>query len=127
MRISRILGFTVALLLFAFVLHYLIYIRRYNQGYDYYTVSNALFIVGVLGFFPALMAELGTYQFFYGFQYAMRSMVSKQFRDRYENFSDFLIFKKMDVKATVYQDMLVAAGMIIAAAVIFGLMWSRTL
>lgn len=127
MNVKRLLSFFIAFVLFSLFVHYLLYIRRYQQGYDYESVSNALFIVGVVTFFPALMAELGSYKLFYGIQYALRGIVSGEFRDRYKKFSDYLLDKSVSLKTSVYVEIMLASGVLIAASVAFAFMWGRTL
>jgi len=127
MKYSRIITIFLSLVAVSFVVHYIVYVRGYNQGYSYDTISNALFMVGVVSFFPALMAQLGSYRFFYGFQYALRGLVSNEFRSRYRNFSDYLNEKTTKIITTIYVEFLIAAGTILASAIMFGMLWGRDL
>lgn len=123
MNIRRFLLFFVIMGLVFLLVHYVIFIRGYNKGFEVDAVSNSLFIVGVLGFFPALMAHLNTFQLFYGFQYAVRSAVSSDFKNRFPSLTDFIMYKKMDVRNTLYLEMMIAAALFIIASIYFAMQW----
>lgn len=125
MKYSRMILMFFSLVVLSFIVHYIIYVRGYNQGYSYDSISNALFMVGVVFFFPALMAQIGSYKFFYGIQYALRGLVSHEFRSRYRNFSDYLNEKSTSIISTVYTEALISAGTILALSIVFGMLWGR--
>lgn len=127
MKYIRIIIFIPSLLLLSFCLHYFIYIRRYNTGYSYDSISNSLFIVGVVFFLPALMAQIGSYKFFYGIQYALRGLFSDDFRRRYKNLSDYLLEKGPGIKTSIFTEFLISSGAILIAAIVFGMLWGRHL
>ena len=127
MNFKRFLVFLLSLLTISLVLHYLIYIRGYDQGYDYESISNSLFIIGVVGFFPAFMAQIGSYKLFHGIQFALRGFISTDFRRKFRNFSDYLIEKKMNIKTTIYSELLLSSGIVLVIALALGLLWGRQL
>lgn len=127
MNYLRIIIIIFVLLLLSLGVHYLIYIRGYNTGYSYDSMSNSLFVVGVLFFFPALMAQLGSYKLFYGIQYAFRGFFNIEFRRRYKSFSDYLIEKDVNIKSTIFIEFLLSSGTIIAIAILFASLWGRQL
>ncbi len=127
MNYLRIFIVILILLLLSFVLHYVVFVRGYNQGYTYESISDSLFIVGVIGFFPAFMAQMGSYKLFYGFQYALRSFMSTDFRRKYANISDYLVDKKANTKTSLYYEFLISAGMLLIAAGILAMLWGREL
>ena len=127
MKYSRMLLVFLSLLAVSFVVHYIIYIRGYSEGYGLDSISNALFLVGVASFFPSLLAQLGSYRFFYGIQYALRGLISNEFRSRYRNFSDYLNEKTTKIITTIYTEVMISAGIVLASAIMFGMLWSREL
>lgn len=127
MNYKRMLIFFAVLLLAAFLYHYMLYIRRYNAGYSFYTVSNALFLVGVIGFFPSLMAQLGTYRFFYGFQFAIRSLISSEFRSKFKTLTDYTAGKKSEMESSLYVELMIASGILLSASIALAMFWDRAL
>ena len=127
MRLLRFLIFLTVSLGLAWLYHLIFYIDRYGTGYDFNSMSDALFIIGAIGFLPALMMHLGTFRLFYGMQYAMRSMFKAGFKERYRLFSDYLIDKKADADTTIYLELMLASLTLIVLAIIFALSWSRAL
>jgi hypothetical protein len=107
--------------------HYFHFIREYGQGFSYNSVSDSLFVVGIVFFFPALMAQMGSFKMFYGFQYAIRGLFSNDFRRRYRNFSDYLVEKGESIKTSIYTEVLLSTSVILIAAIIFGMLWDRSL
>jgi hypothetical protein len=90
-------------------------------------MSDALFIIGVMGFLPALMMHIGTDRLFYGMQYAMKSIFTNGFRQKYKVFGDYLIDKKSDASTTLYLELMLASAVLIVLSITFSLMWSRAL
>ncbi len=127
MKYLRVVIFVLVLLLLALGFHYSLYTREYGQGFTYTSVSDSLFVVGILFFFPALMAQLGSFKIFYGFQYAIRGLFSNDFRRRYKNFSDYLVEKGDSIKTSIYTEVLLSSSIILISAIIFGLLWDRSL
>ncbi|GEM_PF-630021 len=127
MYYKRFFTLLFSLLLISFILHYILYVRTYDEGYNFNSVSNSLFMVGVVGFFPALMAQIGSYKLFYGFQFALRGLFSTDFRRKYRNLSDYIFEKKVDIQTSIYLELLLASGMLMLVAIIFGLLWGRQL
>jgi len=127
MDFVRAFGFLLVLLLTSFVIHYVVYVRGYEMGYSFDSISDSLFMVGVVGFFPSLMAQIGSYKVFYGFQYALRSLFSNDFRQKYRFLSDFLSEKKPHAKSTVFLELLLSSAIVLLLAILFGLMWGRQL
>jgi len=127
MNFTRIAIFTFVLLLLALAFHYSLYTREYGQGFSYNSVSDSLFVVGIIFFFPALVVQMGSYKVFYGFQYAIRGLFSNDFRGRYRKFSDYIVDKGESFKTTIYTDALLSATIILISAIIFGMLWDRSL
>ena len=127
MKYSRMLLVFLSLLAVSFVVHYIIFVRGYGEGYGYDSISNALFLVGVATFFPSLLAQLGSYRFFYGIQYALRGMISNEFRSRYRNFSDYLNEKTTKIITTIYTEVMLASGTVLASAIVLAMLWGREL
>jgi len=84
-------------------------------------------MVGVVGFFPSLMAQIGSYKIFYGFQFAIRNFMSSDFRAKYRTLSDYLSEKGTDEKSTIYIELLITSGIILVSAILIGLLWGRQL
>lgn len=127
MKYSRIAIFVIVLLLLSLAFHYILYTRDYGQGFSYSSVSDSLFVVGVVFFFPALVIQLGSYKVFYGFQYAIRGLFSNDFRSRYKRLSDYLVDKGDSFKTAIYTEVLISTSIILISAIIFGLLWDRSL
>lgn len=113
------------MLIMMLLYHYVIYQRGYNMGYTYYSVSNSAFLIGVLGFFPGLMAASGSYKLFYGIQYALKSMVNMEFKSKHRNISDFLATKKVEIKSSIYTELLLSSSVFLLVAFISNLLWDR--
>jgi hypothetical protein len=90
-------------------------------------MSDALFIIGALGFLPAMMMHLGTYRLFYGMQFALKSIITSSFRRKYKMFSDYLIDKNTDASSTLYLELMFASLTLIVLAIIFAASWSRVI
>ncbi len=127
MKYLRVIIFVLILLLMSLAFHYFHFIREYGQGFSYNSVSDSLFVVGIVFFFPALMAQMGSFKMFYGFQYAIRGLFSNDFRRRYRNFSDYLVEKGESIKTSIYTEVLLSTSVILIAAIIFGMLWDRSL
>lgn len=127
MKYLRVVIFVSVLLLLSLAFHYSLYIREYGQGFTYNSVSDSLFVVGIVFFFPALMAQMGSFKMFYGFQYAIRGLFSNDFRSRYRNFSDYLVEKGESIKTSIYTEVLLSSGILLISAIIFGMLWDRSL
>ncbi|QMS85345.1 DUF3899 domain-containing protein [Candidatus Xianfuyuplasma coldseepsis] len=124
MKLGRFIIILVLLVLVFLLVHYIVFIRGFSKEFgDVDALSNSLFIVGVLGFFPGLMAHLNTGQFFYGFQYSFRSVVSGDFKKRFPSLSDYIMYKKRDVRDTVYLEIMIAAALLIVASIYFAMQW----
>lgn len=127
MSFLRFLIFLFISLGLAWLYHFIFNIQRYGTGYSLNYMSDALFIIGAFGFLPALMMHLGTYRFFYGMQYALKSMFNTDFKQKYRQFGDFLIDKKTDASTTIYLELMFASLILIALSIVFALSWSRSL
>lgn len=127
MGFVRYLIFLLINLFLAWVYHLIFFIDRYNTGYRLNTMSDSLFIIGAFTFLPSIMVYLGTYRFFYGFQYAMKSLFKSDFTKKYKQFSDYLLDKNEQAGSTVSLEFMLASITVVALAAIFALSWSRTL
>jgi len=127
MKFARIAIFVSVLLLLSLAFHYSLYTREYGQGFTYNSVSDSLFVVGIIFFFPALVVQMGSYKVFYGFQYAVRGLFSINFRGRYRKFSDYIADKGDGFKTSLYTEVLISTAIILISAIIFGLLWDRSL
>ena len=125
MSFLRFIIFLLGSLALAWLFHLVFFIKGYNSGYSFDSMSNALFVIGVMGFLPALMMHFGTYRMFYGMQYAMKSMFKQGFREKYRLFGDYLIDKKVDAKTTIYLELMLASFLLIALSLTFSIMWGR--
>ena len=127
MKILRFFIFLLVSLFLSWLVHYILFMRRYGYGYDFDSMSNALFIVGVIGFLPAFMMHIGTYRFFFGMQYALKSLFRPEFKKKYKMFGDYLIDKNQEANTTIYLELMFASLILIVLALIFALSWSRTI
>jgi hypothetical protein len=122
MRYTRIAIFVFVLLILSLGFHFIAYPK-----FSFYSVSDSLFVVGIIFFFPALVIQIGSYKVFYGFQYAVRGLFSLDFKRRHRNFSDYLIDKGDSFKTKLYAEVLLSSSVVIVAAIILGLLWDRSL
>lgn len=127
MKFFRIPIFVFVLLILALAFHYSLYTREYGQGFTYTSVSDSLFVVGIIFFFPALVIQMGSYKVFYGFQYAIRGFFSNDFRSKHRKFSDYLIDKGESFKTHIYTEVLISTSIILITAIILSLLWDRSL
>jgi len=110
----RIVLILLGMLSVSLVLHLLIY----GSDYSYSTLSDSLFVVGIITFLPALVMQMRAYQIFYGLQYGFKSLYSRDFYKHYPRYRDYREEKDTDVKTSLFIEVMIVSGAIIIAAII---------
>lgn len=100
------------------ILSFLLHLWQYGLNLTYETTSNALFIIGVIMFLPALVAVTQAYYVFNGIRYAFRVIINPKFRQEYPQYSDYRDERSEKIKTSLFAEMLITSGTLIVAAII---------
>lgn len=114
MKISRLLLILAVTLGLAFLVHLWIY----STYFSYETISNSMFVVGMILFLPSLVVLTKAYEVFQGIHYAFRVLVNPSYRKTYPRFSDFKEDHSKQIKTTVFYEILLASFLVVIVAVI---------
>jgi len=111
-RFSLILAATLGL---ALVVHLFVY----QTDFTFESMSNALFVVGMIIFLPSLVVLTRAYEVFQGIQYSMRVLFSPNYRKIYPKYSDYKEEKNEKIKTTIFNEILAASFVMVLLAIIF--------
>ncbi len=114
MKPFRFIFILILILLVSFLVHLWIYSTRYT----YESVSNSMFVVGMIVFLPSLVVLTRAYEVFQGINYAMRVLFSPSYRSRYPRFRDFKEDHSGKVKTTVFYEIILASFLVVVVAAI---------
>jgi hypothetical protein len=92
----------------------------YGSEFTTAHLSDSLFVVGMVTFFPALVMQTRSYQVFYGMRYGFKAMFNKDFYQQYPNFRDYRETKDVQWESTVFVELMVVSAVIILAGIILG-------
>ncbi len=106
MKYGRLVVIYLSILVLSFLLHLLMH----GMNFSYASVSDAVFVTGVVTLLPSLVAISQAYQVFHGFNYAFRTFWSTTFRQTYPKFSDYKKEKSHEVKSTFFLEMFIASA-----------------
>lgn len=114
MKIQRFIIILIVLIFTAFLIH------SATDGFNYSvtSVSNALFIVGIVLLMPAIVALTNAYQVFHGFRYSIRAFLSTSFRREYPNFKDYKDERTVSVKSSIFLEIFIASMIILTVSII---------
>jgi hypothetical protein len=114
MKISRFIIIFFVLIFTSFLIH------SAADGFNYSitSISNALFIVGIVLTMTAIVALTNAYQVFHGFRYAIRAFISTSFRREYPNFRDYKEEKTVHTKSSLFLEVFLASVIILVVSII---------
>ncbi len=112
MRPIRFIIITIVLVLLAYGLQSLVYGSK--LGYE--NTSNALFVLGMVIFFPSFIVQTGSYEIFYGMRYSFSAFFVKDFRKYYPSYSEYKEEKEQVITTTFFKELLVASILMIVVA-----------
>lgn len=114
MKPFRLLLILAATLGLALGVHLLVY----KEIFTYESMSNALFVVGMIIFLPSLVVLTKAYEVFQGIQYSMRVLFSPNYRKLYPKYSDYKEEKSEKIKTSVFYEILIASSITVVTAII---------
>lgn len=114
MKPIRLLLILAATLGLALGVHLLVY----KDNFTYESMSNALFVVGMIIFLPSLVVLTRAYEVFQGIQYSMRVLFSPNYRKLYPKYSDYKEEKSEKIKTSVFYEILAASLIAVVMAII---------
>ncbi|HLT00377.1 MAG TPA: hypothetical protein VK005_02695 [Acholeplasma sp.] len=107
---------------------HLFWINVQPEGFSTYislqTVSDSLFVMGILIFLPSLVAITGAYASFFALRYALGVLVSSKFKSRYPQYRDYISTKNTEIKTTIFLEIFLSSLLIIIAGLIL-LIWIK--
>lgn len=117
MKLLRFALILVSLVVLALLLH----IPVYGTTINLETISNVLFVVGVITFLPSLIVTTGAYQVFQGITYVFKSMFGKNTRQEFPTFRDYKEHHSKKVETTFFKEALLASGIVLLAGMILAI------
>ncbi len=116
--------FLLQLILFAGY-HYLANGVRYGDLTGFDGLSDAAFIIGVVGFLPSFAAYMGSFELFYGIRYAFGVLASNRFKKQYPNYRDFVAEKSSNRDKSLFLEVMLVSIVFIIASIIFLMLWAN--
>lgn len=114
MKIQRFIIIFIVLIITAFLIHTV----TDKFIYSITSISNALFIVGIVALMPSIVALTNAYQVFHGFRYAIRAFISTSFRREYPNFRDYKEERTVSIKSSIFLEVFLASMILIVTSII---------
>lgn len=110
----------IILLVAAIVISLGLLLLLYNNPFTIEFISNILFVVGIVTFFPSLIAVTGAIQVTHGLRYVLRNLFDWNYRKEVKNFNEYKARKelKKENKSTVYIELLIIGIIFIIAGII---------
>lgn len=94
-------------------LSYLVQNGVYGSEYYLDWISDSLFVVGIVFFFPSLIVQTGSYEVFYGMRYAVNAFFVKNFRKHYQSYAVYKQEKDIVITTTFFKELLIASLILI--------------
>ncbi len=88
----------------------------YHFNFTTESISNSLFVIGVILFFTSLIALSGSYEIFHGIRYSLQALYRKDFRSNYPTFLEYKTEKAKKFELTGYVEAIIISIVIIAVA-----------
>jgi len=114
MNYFRLIIIFVSTAILALLLHLLVY----QTIFTYASISNSLFVVGIILLLPSVVAMTSAYQMFKGIQYVFRVIVSPSFQREYPRFHDYKNEKVVKSETTIFLEILISSLVIVVIAMI---------
>ncbi|MFA5526649.1 MAG: DUF3899 domain-containing protein [Acholeplasmataceae bacterium] len=119
MKLTRLALITGSLLLASFLLHLLIY----RLEFSIMTLSNVLFVVGIIVFLPSVIAMTSAYRIFQSMKYVFRVIVSPSFKQMFPTFKDYQTEKTKEIKTSLFLEIFLVTLVMILASAILAWVW----
>ena len=123
MSISRLFLSAIIFSIFVIILHTLVYGSILTKLTET-SLSNSLFVVGILTFFPTLALRVGSANLFLGFRYSIYSLVYAGKIKEYSTFSEFVGSKNVTPQGEAINEILLISLITIIASYVVALNWS---
>ncbi len=114
MRISRTIILFAILNVFALLLH----LWTMGSTFTLSTLSDIYFVVGIITFLPAVVAQTKAYVVFQGINYSLRALFARNFKTQYPNFRDYKEVKDTDIKTSFFTELLLSSGLIMMIGIV---------
>ena len=121
MSFRRILLLSIGMSLIS--LTYFAFLRNgFNDSLGLYSnLSDSFSVIGVIVFLPSLAAYFDAFKVFYGFKYAMRTIFSNNFKERYKKFADYLEDQDTEIRSSVIEEFLLVSFIWIVIAILIAI------
>ena len=118
MRILRNILIFAGIMLLSLVLHLFVY----GTNFTYESISNAMFVLGIITFLSSLIVLTGSYEVFYGIRYSLQALFTKEFRGKYPTFLEFKTEKTVTHETSFFLETIISASVIIVIAIVLARM-----
>jgi hypothetical protein len=85
-------------------------------------ISNSFAIIGLIVLFPSLIMYLGAFRVFNGFNFAVKSFFSPEFRSKYKKISNYVEDQGEYKKSPVFAELLIISITFIFTSIILSFM-----
>lgn len=86
------------------------------------TISDSLFIVGVILLLSSFVMFSGAYRAFSGFNYVARTFFSSHYREMYPHYHDYVEAKEIKKASPIWLEMTIISALMVIASFILGSM-----
>lgn len=90
-------------------------------GFELNSISDALFVVGIIVFLPSLLMRIGAFEVFHGMGYFFRLVFNRDTKKEYPTYKDYKETKTVERSPAFFNELLVASTLIIIAGIITAL------
>jgi len=122
MKISRFLLLALLFSVLVIAAHSLIYGSILTK-LSIFSLSNSLFLIGVVIFFPSVALRIGSPNLFLGFRFTVYRFINAGKKKEYESLSDYIEANKMTPKGGMINEVMILSVMMLIAAYVLSLYW----
>lgn len=123
MKIYRLFIIALIFSLFVIGVHTLVYGSIFTKLSEI-TLSNSLFVVGILVLFPTAAVRLGSANLFLGFRYSIYRFINSGKLKEYGSISEFIDDKRVSPKGWVINEILLVSLILVIISYMVALNWS---
>ncbi|MCD6482598.1 MAG: DUF3899 domain-containing protein [Candidatus Izimaplasma sp.] len=109
----RIVLILLVVLVSSLGLHLLVY----GFNFTYESISNCMFIFGIIMFLSSVVVLSGSYEIFHGIRYSLQALYRKGFRSQYPTFLEYKTEKSVKYKTSIYLEIIIISIIILVVAV----------
>ena len=102
-----------------FVLAFLLHILAYQFNFTFQSISNVSFAVGMVFLLVSVVAVTNAYKVFQGINYALRTLITPSYRNKYPTYRDYKEEKSEAVSSKIFFEILIASGILVAFSFLF--------